>query len=153
VPLSKGRSVHENFKFMHSSAKLLHVRRKPTIIFKVDLSKASDLVKWAFLLEILHLLGFLNAWLNWVAEILRSASTTVQLNGAPGQRICHAWGLYQGAPPLLFILVMEVLGAMFRKADGCELLQSMAVDKSSIVYLYMQMILLCSSPRSPLIIA
>jgi hypothetical protein len=48
----------------------------------------------------------------------------VLLNGDPGQRICHARGLRQGDPlsPLLFILVMEVLGAMFRKADNCGLL-------------------------------
>jgi hypothetical protein len=114
----KVRSIHENFKFVHSSARLLHARRKGTILFKADLSKAFDSVAWAFLIEILcHL----------VVELLRSAKTKVLLNGAPCQRICHVWGLHQGdmLSPLLFILVMEVLGAMFQKADGCELLQAM----------------------------
>jgi hypothetical protein len=60
----KGWSIHENFKFVHSSAKLLHTRRKPTILFKADLSKAFDSVAWSFLLEILHQLGFSNVWMN-----------------------------------------------------------------------------------------
>jgi hypothetical protein len=73
----------------------------------------------------------MNAWLNWVSELLHSASTRVLLIGALGQRICHAWGLSQGDPlsPLLFILVMEVLGAMFRKGDRCEFLQAMGAQQ------------------------
>jgi hypothetical protein len=49
----KGHSIHENFKFVLSSARLLHSRRKATILFKADLSKAFDSVSWSFMLEIL----------------------------------------------------------------------------------------------------
>jgi hypothetical protein len=94
----KGRSIHANFKFVHSSARLLHSRKKATVLFKADLSKAFDSVVWAFLMEILRHMGSSNAWLNWTAELLRSASTRVLLNGSPGQRICHAHRLRQGDP-------------------------------------------------------
>jgi hypothetical protein len=62
--------------------------------------------------------GFRNTWLNWIVELLRSASTKVLLNGALGLCICHGRGLRQGDPlsPMLFILVMDVLNALFRKA-------------------------------------
>jgi hypothetical protein len=42
------------------------------------------------------------------------------LNGNPGQRICHAWGLWQADPlsPLLFVLSIEALNGMFRLAES-----------------------------------
>jgi hypothetical protein len=45
------------------------------------------------------------------------------MNGNPGEMICHARGLRQSDPllPMLFLLTMEVLGALIRKADGWSL--------------------------------
>jgi hypothetical protein len=59
-----------------------------------------------------------------MAAILSSASTKVLVNGAPGERIQHVCGLRQGDPlsPMLFLLVMEVLGALFHKAESQSLL-------------------------------
>jgi hypothetical protein len=44
----------------------------------------------------------------------------ILMNGNPGEKICHARGLRQGDPlsPMLFLLVMEVLGALIHKVDG-----------------------------------
>jgi hypothetical protein len=124
----KGHSIHENFRFVRSSARLFHSRWKATILFKADLTKAFDSVAWLFLLEILQCLGFLSSWRDWISELLQSASTKILLNGAPVQRICHARGLRQGDPPssLLFVLVMETLNALFQKVDDCFLLQPLA---------------------------
>jgi hypothetical protein len=49
------------------------------------------------------------------------------INGNPGDRICHVRGLWQGGPlsPMLFLLVMEVLSALIRKADQWALLQQL----------------------------
>jgi hypothetical protein len=73
--------------------------------------------------------GFPNTCINWLAELLRTASTRVMLNGEPGRQIFHMRGLLQGDPlsPMLFILVIEVLGAMFRKADEWNLLRPLGV--------------------------
>jgi hypothetical protein len=47
--------------------------------------------------------------------LLSTASNKVAINGQHSHRICHARGLRQGDPlsPLLFVIVMEVLNAMF----------------------------------------
>jgi hypothetical protein len=89
----KGHSIHENFRFVHSSAKLLHSRRRATLLFKADLSKAFDSVVWPFLMEVLQCMGFSNAWVYRTSGLLRSTSIKVLLNGLSGQRICHARGL------------------------------------------------------------
>lgn len=48
--------------------------------------------------------------------------------------IKHQRGLCQGDPlsPMLFILVMDVLGVLFTKAEEVGLLQQLSVKKSSI---------------------
>jgi hypothetical protein len=63
--------------------------------------------------------GFPAVWREWIDVLLSSVSTRIQLNVTQGDRICHAQGLCQGDPlsPMLFLLVMEVLNSLFRKAD------------------------------------
>jgi hypothetical protein len=110
----QGRTIHEYFRFVQGSAKLLHIHRIPTLLLKTDIAHAFDSVVCPFLLEILHHLGFPRAWLNLVSTLLATGSTKVLLNGASGNKICHARGLHQGdlLSLMLFLLVMEVLGAL-----------------------------------------
>jgi hypothetical protein len=102
---------------------LLHVHKKPAILFKADISKAFDSVASSFLLELLLHMGFPNGKINWITKLLLMASTKVLLNREPGMRIRHRWGLRQGDPlsPTLFILVMEVVNTLFCKVDDWSL--------------------------------
>jgi len=97
----------------------LHARRIPTILLKIDLAKAFDMVAWPFLLEVLGRMGFPQCWRDWISYLLAAAATKVLVNGRPGQKIYHARGLRQGdlLSPLLFVIVMEVLNALFAEAD------------------------------------
>jgi hypothetical protein len=58
-------------------------------------------------------------WPDWLSTIVSTVSKHVLLNSVPGERIHHARWLRQGDPlsPFLFLLVMEVLGAMIKKAE------------------------------------
>lgn len=58
--------------------------------------------------------------LNLASGLLWTSSTQVLLNGSPGQHISHRRGLRQGDPlsPILFILVMDVLGFLITKAEN-----------------------------------
>ena len=60
--------------------------------------------------------------------LLSNASTKILVNGNVGRRICHARSLRQGDPlsPMLFILVMDVLGYLILKAEEEGLLQPLA---------------------------
>jgi hypothetical protein len=102
---------------------LLHVHKKPAILFKADISKAFDSGAWSFLLELLLHMGFPNGKINWITELLLMASTKVLLNEELGMRIRHGWGLRQGDPlsPTLFILVMVVVNTLFCKVDDWSL--------------------------------
>jgi hypothetical protein len=44
----KGRSIHDNFRAVHLAAKLLHARRQPCVLLKVDIAKAFHTVNWSF---------------------------------------------------------------------------------------------------------
>jgi hypothetical protein len=48
-----GRTIHNNFMVVQMAAKLLHTRRRPCILFKIDIAMTFDTVNWAFLLELL----------------------------------------------------------------------------------------------------
>jgi hypothetical protein len=57
-PFIKGRAIHDNFRVVQSTTKLLHVRPSPTVLLKIDIAKAFDMVNWTFLLDLLWHLSF-----------------------------------------------------------------------------------------------
>jgi len=124
----KGRFIQDNFMLVQQTARFLHQQKQPRILLKLDISKAFDSVSWPFLPEILQQLGFGQIWRDIISGLLSSSSTQVLLNGIPGDRIAHRRGLRQGDPlsPMLFILVMDVLGHMILKAENEGLLQPLS---------------------------
>lgn len=121
------RAIHDNVLFVQNMIKSFHRKKKPTLFLKVDISKAFDTVNWAYLLEVLQIFGFGHKWCNWISNLLGTSSSAVLLNGIPGQEIDHARGLRQGDPlsPMLFILAMEPLHKLFKKAKDLGLLSSL----------------------------
>jgi len=76
--------IHENYKAVQLTAKLLHRSKVPCSLLKIDIAKAFDTVNWQFLLDLLQHLGFSRRWVNWISIILSTANTKVILNGTPG---------------------------------------------------------------------
>lgn len=113
-----GRRISDNILLTQELFKNYHRHKGiPRCAFKVDIKKAYDSVDWVFLIDLLHLFGFLNQLIGWIKECITTPSYSIILNGEahgffPGQK-----GLRQGDPlsPYLFTLVMQALSSIIKK--------------------------------------
>jgi hypothetical protein len=83
---------------VQQTAWYLHQQKQPHILFKLDISKAFDLVSWAFLIEVMRKMGPGSIWCDMISRLLATSSTRIMLNGVPGDLITHQRGLRQGDP-------------------------------------------------------
>lgn len=123
----KRRAIHENFIYIQNLVKRFHRNKVPTLLLKLDISKAFGSISWQFLLETLQAFGFGSRWREWVCSLFHTSTSQILLNGKPGPPILHARGLRQGDPlsPMLFVLAMEPLTRILRKAEEANLLSSL----------------------------
>jgi hypothetical protein len=151
-----GRLIHENFNAVQLTAKLLHRKKIPSALYRIDIAKAFDSLDWTFLLDVLKQLGFSRRWLNWISLILSTASTKIILNSSPGRRICHVRGLRQGDPlsPLLFVLAMEALNALIKKAVSIRVLEPLGnCCIQERIFLYADDVILFTPPNQQNLVA
>jgi hypothetical protein len=92
--------------------------KQEIVILKLDFTKAFDTIEHSAILDMMKTLGFSKEWLQWTSEILGSASTSVLLNGIPGNNLHYKRGVRQGDPmsPLLFVLAADLLQCVINKA-------------------------------------
>jgi mannosylglycoprotein endo-beta-mannosidase len=134
----QGRCIHDNFVLVRQSAVALHRRKLPALLIKLDVARAFDSVAWPFLISVLRQRSFGPRWVRWIISLLSSANTRVMINGAAGSKFRHGRGLRQGDPlsPLLFVLVMDVVAAMFRAAEARGVLSPLPAGLRHRVSLY-----------------
>ena len=96
---------------------------KKGLICKLDIEKAYDSVNWQFLMRVMEKMGFGTKWREWIWSCISTAKFSVLVNGEPAGFFSSSKGLRQGDPlsPYLFIMGMEVLSALIRRAveGGC----------------------------------
>jgi hypothetical protein len=92
----RGRCLHDNFMMVQGTARKLQRSKQPSILMKLDISKAFDTVDWSFLLEVHRKMGFGERLLVCICALLSTSSTRVLLNGSPEARVPNRRGLRQG---------------------------------------------------------
>ena len=89
----KGRSLHDNFMLVQCTARRLHVLKSPTVLLKLDITKAFDSISWPFVIEVLRRFGFGEKWIAWICGLLATSFTRIMVNGIPGKPILACQGL------------------------------------------------------------
>ncbi|RVW46561.1 LINE-1 reverse transcriptase-like [Vitis vinifera] len=100
--------------------KVLGKRKEKGLIYKLDIEKAYDSINWNFLMKVLQKMGFGTRWMEWIWWCISTAKFSILVNGVPASFFSSSKGLRQGDPlsPYLFVLGMEVLSALIRRAVG-----------------------------------
>lgn len=115
----KGRLLMENVLLASELVKDYHKDSvSPRCVMKIDISKAFDSVQWAFLLQILGVLGFPERFIHWIKLCVTTPSFSVQVNGDLAGYFQSSRGLRQGCSlsPYLFVMCMDVLSRKIDKA-------------------------------------
>ena len=95
------------------------------------MSKAYDMVEWAFMERLLFKMGFCPVWVSRVMTCISSVTYKVLFNGQPKGSIFPERVLRQGDPlsPYLFILCTEALISNIRKEEREKRLTGLKISR------------------------
>nr|XP_023878149.1 uncharacterized protein LOC111990594 [Quercus suber] len=104
------------FESLHSMQR--HTGKEGYMAIKLDMSKAYDRVKWAYLQSVVEKLGFTDHWIKLMMLCVKTVTYSLLVNGEPKGMITPTRGIRQGDPlsPFLFLLCTEGLNGLLNKA-------------------------------------
>ncbi|GKC02740.1 RNA-directed DNA polymerase, eukaryota, reverse transcriptase zinc-binding domain protein [Tanacetum coccineum] len=112
------------------------LKKKHSIILKIDFEKAYDSVRWDYLDDVLRKFGFGEKWCGWIQECLRSSWGSVLVNGSPTEESQFFKGLKQDAGMFNDIVLNSAmhLSYMFYADDAVFMGQWSTKNIDTIIY-------------------
>ncbi|XP_021774657.1 uncharacterized protein LOC110738567 [Chenopodium quinoa] len=133
-----GRLMSDNCLMVHEILSFINASKARKLFYatlKLDMNKAYDRVEWDFLSQVLQVFGFPPYWVHLIMQCVSTVSYQVLVNGSPTEGFRPQRGLCQRDPlsSYLFVLCMEVLSAMLRKAESEGLFQGIKIARRALV--------------------
>nr|GEU55309.1 RNA-directed DNA polymerase, eukaryota, reverse transcriptase zinc-binding domain protein [Tanacetum cinerariifolium] len=126
------RQILDGMFILNEMLQWCKLKKKHSLIFKVDFEKAFDSIRWDFLDDVLKNFGFGVKWCNWIQSFLSLSRGSILINGSPTKKFGFHKGLKQGDPlsPFLFILVMESLHLSFQRVVDAGMYKGVQLNSS-----------------------
>ncbi|XP_068484993.1 uncharacterized protein [Phaseolus vulgaris] len=130
----KGRGILDSVLMANEVVEDIRKKGRSDICLKVDFEKAYDSVRWDFLYDMLHRMGFHNVWISWIRGCLESAIVSLLVNGSTTEEFKPSRGLRQGDPlaHFLFIVVAEGLAGLVRQALKANMLTGLKIGRQEV---------------------
>nr|XP_051190484.1 uncharacterized protein LOC127303821 [Lolium perenne] len=95
--------------------------------------EAYDRMDWKFLEEAMKKMGFVDQWISWNLECIKSVKFCVNLNGKLLDKFTPSRGIRRGDPlsPYLFLFVGESLSALLRQQIAARNFQELKITRKS----------------------
>ena len=94
-------------ELIHSLNKL----RKPGMMIQLDMSKAFEKIRWAYVREVIAAFGFHKESIKWIMAMVSGSFFSILLNGSPSQHFHPSRAIRQGnmISSFLFVIMDEGL--------------------------------------------
>ena len=121
------------------------------VAIKIDLEKAYDRLEWSFIRDTLSLFKFPSQLISLIMSCVSTSSISVLFNSGALEPFLPLRGIRQGDPlsPYIFILCMEVLGALITEKCDAKLWDLVRASRGGLAFshLFLWMILSCLQKR------
>ena len=115
----KGRLMAENLQKLHKVIEYCYYNQHPGLVISIDFHKAFDSVEWQAIHLVLKKYEFGEPFINMIKPMYKHILSMVINNGFWSDWFSPSRATRQGDPisPLIFDLVIEVLGARLRQNE------------------------------------